>query len=126
MPTPTPPIVAAVPPSLVGTCIDRLQRLPRGASSAADRLMLVAVCTGRDEHEAAALFVRLITAAFVWRDPRWRKWRAAAAWSFDAAVAFEALALELLAGLPLEADLPASVDHFFAALATRISVRGRA
>lgn len=118
--------VDAVPPILVGLCLDRLQRLPRATTCASTRLMLVATCTGRNDGEVAALFVRLVTAAFVCRDPRWRLWRAASTASRDAAVAFEALVLDLFARLPLEQHPAASVDSFFAALAARVSARGRA
>ena len=88
--------------------------------------MLVAICTGRDEQEAAALFVRLVTAAFICRDQRWQCWRVASRSSLDALIAFEASVLDLFASLPLEHDLAASADAFFAAMLIRMGAQGQA
>ncbi len=122
----TVPVVVAVPPLLIGTCIDRLRRLPPAPSRTSDQLILVAVCTGRDEQEAAALFVRLVTAAFICRDQRWLAWRVASRSPLNAAIAFEATVLDLFATLPLEHDLAASADAFFAAILIRMRAQGRA
>ena len=126
MPDPIFSAVDAVPPTLIGLSIQRLQRLPNDTTRSSDRLMLVATCTGRNDEEIAALFVRLVTAAFVCRDPRWRSWRTSSTASLDAAIDFEALVLDLFARLPLAHDLTASVDHFFAALCAGLPAQGRA
>jgi hypothetical protein len=118
------PSISAVPPALIGVCIDRLQRLPRASCRIPDQLMLVATCTGRDEQEAAALFVRLVTAAFVCRDPRWRVWREVSRSSVDCSVWFEAQVLDLFATLPLQ-HLAASADGIFDHLIARCLVQGR-
>lgn len=117
--------VLAVSPALISLCIDRLQRLPCRPRRTSDHLLLVATCTGRDEDEAAALFVRLVTAAFVCRDARWRQWRAVAASSIEAGIAFEQLVIGLFARLPLRQDLAQSADAFFDALIARMPARGR-
>ncbi|RTL63053.1 MAG: hypothetical protein EKK41_24200 [Hyphomicrobiales bacterium] len=119
------PIVVSVPPALIGICLDRLQRLPPAPSHASDHLLLVATCTASNEDEAAALFVRLVTAAFICRDARWRQWRTFSRSSVDAAIAFEALVIHLFATLPLQDVLHRSADDFFAALITGVHAIGR-
>ena len=118
------PTVCAVTPALIGVCIDRLQRLPQSHARTSEQLLLVATCTGRNEREAAALFVRLVTAAFICRDSRWPRWRSVSQASVTANIAFEALVLDLFATLPLKQDLTASADGFFAALLTRFGAHG--
>ena len=118
-------VTAPVHPALVASAFDCLA-LFHPTQRLRPRLLIAVVCTvGGTEHDARALLVRIRAAAVMLRDPRWLPWSAYfKACSADAHAAFDAIVLDLVATLPLDASLLFSPNDFFDALLARVPVSG--
>jgi hypothetical protein len=108
---------APVSPALVAAALDCLAFLPDGHRLEPSLLMEVTRTITADQSQAAALLVRIRATANILRDPRWPAW----AMYYRASTpsqhrAFDAVMLDCVATLPLDAALRFSADAFFEAL----------
>ena len=118
MMTPSPRITTApIPPALIAAALDCLAFMPDGHRLEPSLLIAVTRTITTNTHDADALLIRIRAAAIILRDLRWQNWSK----YFKASTpelhrAFDAVMLDCVATLPLDAALRFSPDEFFDAL----------
>lgn len=111
------PLPQAVSPALVAATLDCLPHIAMRARTTSRTCIHIALALGAAPGEATSLLVRFIAADAVLADARWSAWRAVLRRSpFEMRQRFDALVVELIATMPLDAALRFDADDFFAAL----------
>jgi hypothetical protein len=109
---------APIPPALVAAALDCLAFLPDGTLRLEPSLLTaITRKITTNTRDADALLVRIRAAAIIFGDPRWQTWST----HFRASTpemyrAFDAVMLDCVATLPLDASLKFCPDEFFDAL----------
>ena len=119
-------VTAPISPALVACALNHLALAPAHLSRDPDAMLDLTRRIGCTEHEALALLVRIRAAGIALADPRWPRWseyfRSNPPETFRV---FDAVVLDIIATLPLNASLRFSADEFFDALLASVPVTGR-